>query len=240
MADNTAHSPFTVNIGLYQTGVEVTGIAEADIWYNTVEGKVKLQLDQGLIGHAGPRGAHPFIYGTSNGWYNLQTDASAVVTGAAVQNRAYAYPLYPGRNCTLAGLAVNNVAGGGAGSRPILMALYDSDATTGMPGALIASYSTSNASGTNAVISGWTVSTALTAYPYWVVFVLQSATLTAFTQYAGYSTMIPQITASLSLTQTDSFNCFYSDTGFSGAAPSTFGAVAGHAFGPAIYCKLTQ
>lgn len=239
MPDNDEHHPYTVNLGLYTTSTELTGYAEADTWYNTAEGRVKTQLAAGKIGITGPQGGHPLIYDAANAWYNLQPDATAQNGIITTQNRAYARPLYPGRKCTLKGIAMETVSGGGAGNRPILAALYDSDATTGLPGALVASYGTTNATAVGAVISGWTVDTDLQPYPYWLVVVTQSALATEFITFHGTSTMVPQLVATPTMTASDYLNnSLYTDTGFSGAAPATFGTPVTSTYGPGVYVNL--
>lgn len=242
MPDADEHHKFAVNLGLYTTATEVTGNAEADTWYNTAEGRVKTQLAAGLVGIAGPQGGHPVIYDVADAWYNVQADAQFAAGGPAVtQNRAYALPLYPGRKCNLKGIAVETISGGGAGNRPILAALYDSDATTGLPGALVASYGTVNATNVGAVISGWTVNTDLQPYPYWIVIAVQSALATSMVHYYGTSTMVPQLVATPTMTTTDhERNSLYTDTGFSGAAPATFGTPVQSVMGPGIYVNLVQ
>lgn len=241
MPDNDAHHHFAVNLGLYTTATEVTGVSEADTWYNTAEGRVKTQLDGGFVGIVGPHGGHPIIHDAADAWYSIQTDGTFNVTGTITQNRAYAYPLYPGRKCTLQGLAISIVSGVGAGVRPVLMALYDSDATTGLPGALVASYGTANGSEAPQILESWTVDTDLQPYPYWLVVAVQSALATTVVKMYGNSTMIPRLVATPTMATTDyQHNCLYTDTGFSGAAPATFGTPVSSDLGPHIFVNLTR
>lgn len=239
MAGNARHR-YLVNIALPSNAVDVTGGVESDVWYNSEQGRARLQVGGTVPTTMGPQGTHETFSDQANAWYFLDTPGGTGTTDPGVQNRACAYLFWPGRKCTMTGLAVRSNAGGGAGLRPLRMALYDASQTTGLPGALIADYGTSNANGAAETINGWTVNTALQPAPYWVVFVLQSATATELNFFYGSPTWIPDIAVTPSFPNpTAPLNCLYSDTGFSGAAPGTFGAVAGSTWGPAVACRIT-
>lgn len=232
-----ANHKLTVNAGLFSTAAENLTSDEGDIWYNSAEGRVKLSLD-GVNGIVGPHGTHPLVYGISNGWYPLQAGGGFHQALTVTNNRAYAFPLNPGRKCTLAGFAAY-IGTAGTGNARVM--LYGSDRTTGLPGALLADYSTvSVATAPGATISGWTVSTALKPSRYWVVFVPQTSAAPIMSGYTTYNPVVPWVIATPTFASTTWINCVYSDTGFSGAPPDPFGAIAGSTFGPFIYAKLTQ
>jgi hypothetical protein len=185
----------------------------------------------------GPHGSHPLIYNTSNCWYPLQPGGGTHSAVGITNNRAYAYPLYPGKKCTLAGAAMRVSAAGAVGN--LRIGLYAQDSTTGFPGALLADYGTQSAAvGGASTISGWTVSTALEPVPYWFVLAANTSTAPSMSRYTTFNQMIPWIITTPTMGTADFFNCVYSDTGFSGALPNPFGAVAGIDNGPFIYTKL--
>lgn len=225
------------NAALHSVSADVGG-TEADIWYNSTEGRVKVRVaSQTAI--AGPHGNHSLIHNVANAWYTPAGGSNGVLTTQVLTNdRAYAWPLFPGRKCTLAGLAISTGVGN-VGVGNFRAALYDS-AATGFPGSLIADYGTQSATTASTVRSGWTVSTVLLPVPYWVV--IASQTSTAPTVIVPITT-VPMIAWPIAVPlfgATDNMTSLYTDTGFSGAAPSSFGTPAGTAIGPLIFWKLAQ
>jgi hypothetical protein len=239
---------FTVNVGLYTRSVEITGSAEADSWYNSTEGRVKLQVESpDTIAIAGPHGTHQLIHGTGpdDTWYFVDSQGIRIVNGGLLTNgRAYAQPFWPGRKCTLNNLIVqNNSAGLGAGTRDFRMALYEADHVTRMPANLVADYGVQTGGESSGDQPVWTMTQALQPIGYFVVIVLQSALATQLMRNTrALRTVVPEIAASPTYPggNTAAMNSFYSDTGFAGAFPATFGAVAGSAFGPLIAANLSQ
>ena len=188
-------------------------------------------------GIVGPHGSHPLIYNVSNCWYPLQPSGGVHAAVAVTNNRAYAYPLYPGKKCTLAGAAMRISLLGGIGN--LRVGLYGQNSTTGFPGSLIADYGTQTAVTLGAAtISGWTISTALEPVPYWFVFVPQTTVAPTMSRYTTFNTMVPWPVSTPTMGASDFFNCLYSDTGFTGALPGTFGSVAGIEHAPFIYVKI--
>lgn len=225
-----------VNVGLYSTPVDETTSAQGDLWYNSTEGRVKTQVAGAPVG-VGPHGVHSLSVDAANAWYQLQSQGSNTSPASVAQNMAVATPVYTGRKCTLTGLAVQVTAGTVAGA-PLLMGLYGSDATTGMPGALIADYGNVASPTGAAIVSGWTVNTPLLPIPYWIVFVKQSATTVNFDRARGLSTLIPKTAGTPTIPLGEVINAFSNTVGFSGALPATFGAVNGTQLGPTIYFKI--
>lgn len=230
-----ANTPQKSSIGLNSlTGNPAS--AEADIWYRSDEGRVRADVGSGAA-IIGPHGSHPLIHNVSNCWYPLQPGGGTHTAVAVTNNRAYAYPLYPGKKCTLAGAAMRISVLGGVGN--LRVGLYGQDSTTGFPGALIADYGTQSAVTVGAAtISGWSISTALEPVPHWFVFVPQTTVAPSMSRYSTFNPMVPWPVTTPAMGAGDFFNCLYSDTGFTGALPSTFGAVAGIDYAPFVYVKI--
>lgn len=235
MVAGTDKELFKVNIGLCSAATEVTGAAEGDLWYSSTLGAVK---GAALVStNVGPSGTHPVIFGGTTFWYPLQKTLCGSNTLGPTNNRAYAYLFYPGRKCTLNDFAMRITTTGGAGN--LRMALYDSDATTGLPGALIADYGTKTAASGGAVtVQGWTVGTTVQPIPYWVVLMMQTTVAPTMTRYHTYSPLVPWPVAVPTFAASDQVNCVYSDTGFSGAPPDPFGAVVSAILGPTVWAKI--
>ena len=233
-----ANHKFNVNVGLHTSSVPVTGV-EADLWYDNAVGNVRAQVGAETRSvSVGPHGSHPSIYTMTNGWYPMQPGGGAHSAVAVTNNRAYAYPIWPGRKCTLAGVACRISAAGAVGNLRTM--LYAPDTSTGLPGSLITDYGTVTAvTGGAATISGWTISTALEALPYWFVFNPQTTTPPSMSRYSTFNQMIPWNIATPTMGTADFANCVYSDTGFTGAAPATFGAIAQIDSGPFFWMKFT-
>lgn len=225
------------NAALHTVTVDV-GVTEGDLWYNSTEGRVKVRVTS-QTGIAGPHGNHSLIHNVANSWYTPAGGSNGALTTQVLTNdRAYAWPLFPGRKCTLTGLAMSTGAGN-VGVGNFRAALYDS-ASTGFPGSLIADYGTQSATLASTVRSGWTVSTALLPVPYWVV--IASQTTVAPTVIIAMTT-VPMIATPIAVPlfgATANMTALYTDTGFGGAPPGTFGTPAGTAIGPLIFWKLTQ
>lgn len=237
-ADHVVH---TVNAGLYsvESPDHFSGPVEGDLWYNNTEGHVRTRVSS-FTSKTGPGGTIPEIYGLANGWYSAIPGSGNEETGVVTNNRAYAYPIYPGRKCTLADFAVRIYTTPGTGN--LRMMLYGALAT-GLPGALIADYGTKTGLTANTTISGWTVGTALQPAPYWVVLAAQTSVAPTMYRHQLYSPLIPELSATppTAVTPTLPTSALYTDTGFSGAPPGTFGAASSlHVHPPMLYCKITQ
>lgn len=242
MADNTAHHPYTVNIGLYTTAVEATGISEGDLWYNEPEGRTKVRLD-GRTGIVGPHGTHPIIYGVDNAWHPLTPGGFLNGAVTTANGRAYAYPLNPGRKCFFDRLAFR-VQTAGVGNAHA--ALYTADPTTGLPGPLLSDFGTASVAVTNSTVSAFNLlvggGVPMEPYRYWLVLAMQTSVAPVCTAYSSASPFVPYpvTTPAFNALGTDMYNCVYTDTGFAGpGVPNPFGTVAGAAQGPFVYVKLS-
>lgn len=244
MATDNAHHPYTVNIGQYQASVEATGIAEGDTWYNVPEGRTKVRLD-GRTGIVGPHGTHPIIYAVDNAWHPLTPGGDANIPLTVTNNRAYAYPLHPGRKCFFDRLAFHVET---AGTGDAAAALYLSDPTTGLPSSRHSYFGTASiATAPDTTVSAFDllVGDGLPVEPvlYWLVLAFYTSAAPVVTRFPSYSPFVPYpVTTPLFATDSSDFwNCLYSDTGFAGPGPlpATFGTVAGATVGPSIYVKLS-
>lgn len=230
-----ANIPQKSSTGLNSLTSNPTSV-ESDAWYRSDEGRVRVDVGSNNA-IVGPHGSHPLIHNVSNCWYPLQNAGGVHSAVAVTNNRAYAYPLYPGKKCTLAGAAMRISVLGGVGN--LRIGLYGADSSTGFPGTLVADYGTQSAVTVGAAtISGWSVSTALEPVPYWFVFVPQTSVAPTMSRYTTFNTMVPWPVSTPSMGAADFFNSVYSDTGFGGSLPGTFGAVAGIEFAPFVYVKI--
>lgn len=152
--------------------------------------------------------------------------------------RAMGSLLWVGRPCTLTGIAINV---GATFTTPgvIRAGLFTVNTTTWYPDALITDYGTvTEATGT---LSGWTVSSALTTRnPYSLVLTWQggvTGTPTASSRNISHPLIIDP--SGSAVNPNTNRTAYYTDTGFSGAYPSSFGTPAGIMVGPSIAYKFT-
>lgn len=231
-----------VNVGLYTATGAVTGAAEGDLWYNSTEGQVKLALDDDRVTTAGPFGTHPMVYSTANAWYPIMPGGAVHASLTTTNNRAYAYPLYPGRKCNFTGIAIEVLTAGTGNAR---MMVYEASVATGLPETLLDDHFDVDVS-TTGVKTGWLLDMDLMPRPYWLVFVSKTSAAPVLATYRTNSAKVPYIGATPTFASpgidatVGFYNCLYSDTGFSGPTPGTFGAIAGSTLGPAIKVKLSQ
>lgn len=152
--------------------------------------------------------------------------------------RAMGSPLWVGRTCTLVGIAIN-IGATFTNVGTIRAGLFTMNTTTWYPDALITDYGTIvEATGTQ---SGWTISSALTPRnPYAVVLTWQGGTLgtpTASSRNISHPLVIDP--SGSAINPNTNRTAYYTDTGFSGAYPSSYGTPAGIMVGPAIAYKFT-
>jgi hypothetical protein len=116
--------------------------------------------------------------------------------------------------------------------------LFDSDPDTGLPVNRITDYGTTAATATT---RSWTSITDV-LYPrlYWTVIAWQGGSGGSPT-YSVRNIAHPLVmeTNASAPNPNTNFTAYYTDTGFSGAFPSTFGAIAGTIVGPTCAWKLT-
>lgn len=173
----------------------------------------------------------------SAGRWHFDGAGSAAQGPTIVVNRAHATPLWPGRACTLTEVSMNI---GAAFSSPgtIRGGLYTSDALTGLPTTLISDFGTFvEATGTKSWAS---LTLALAPTLYYVVVTAQggSGGTPTWSSRNWSNPLITEANASAPNPNTQRTS-HYTDTGFSGAYPASFGAIAGVNVGPTLGFKLT-
>lgn len=168
------------------------------------------------------------------------TPSNGNTTSAALQNdRAYATSVTVERTCALTEFGIQFAAGATGGN--MRAALYAADPTTGLPGALITDYGQQPAP-SGAAFVWWTPSTpdTLTAGLRYYLVVIPQAVTGAYT-VRQRNTCHPELAFGTSrpATMNNPRTAYYSDTGFTGAAPNPYGAVADSIIGPLLVLKLT-
>lgn len=219
----------------YITTGDPASQSEGDIWYSAT-------LDQVRMKSSGPYSFSIFAgqrfndYSTGR-WYPLQIGAPN--TANATVSRAFTNPFVVPRQASLSGIAYEVSTAWSTATGNVRVGIYDDDGGR-MPTNLIADYGTIAATVGIKVV---TTSTILQPGMYWIVAVNQGGSGTTTGQFRGV-TGIHDYIGDPSATPSSSFfngslNCYYSDTGFTGALPSTFGAVAGIALGPRFAVRFS-
>jgi hypothetical protein len=202
---------------------------EAEMWYESATGHVKFKGSSDIVSmHTGTRFAD---YATGR-WYMTQTGMSTAT--ALVNNRCYATPFVIPRLATLSGTAVEVTTAWATTAGNVRVGIY-SDSSR-MPGTLLSDFGQIAAtvgvkvySNTYSFTQGW----------YWLVMAMQGGAGTAgqIRTVQGQHEFISDSAATPNMN--GNMNCFYSDTGFSGALPSSFGAVAGMVAGPRFAVRFS-
>lgn len=208
---------------------------QGDVWYRSDHEVHWRQAASGKV-RIGFQGNIPIISTTSARWYRDGYGSAAQNSSNTVANRAYAIPIWPGRKVTLSELCINiGAAFTTAGN--VRAGLFDSDDDTGIPVNRITDYGTQTAT---AATRQWTGLTDV-LYPrlYFTVITFQggSGGTPTFSVRNIAHPLIHEVNAS-AVNPNTNFTAYYTDTGFSGAYPSTFGTVAGSTMGPTCAWKL--
>lgn len=180
----------------------------------------------------------PSIGGVRNdlesGSYWVIPVGGATQSAAMAANRAYAVAFVLSAGATLGDLGLDCTAVATGGN--VRAGLYAS--SSGRPGALITDYGTQVAPTGGVAMMWWAPTDVLTAgVEYYAVVVAQG--LTGSPTFRQRNTNPPELSLGTSRPSSlaGSLSAYYSDTGFSGALPGTFGAVAGSIAGPCIVLK---
>lgn len=208
---------------------------EGEMWYDSTLDQLKYKSagQYPVPVHAGVR-FNDYAIGR---WYPLQVGAPN--TANATANRAFTNPFVVPRAATLSGIAYEVSTAWSTTTGNVRVGIYNDDGGR-MPTALIADY------GVITATAGIKVVTATTSLPpgmYWIVAVNQGGTGTTTGQFRAV-TGIHDFIGDASATPTSGFfngsiNCYYSDTGFTGALPATFGTVAGITLGPRFLIRFS-
>lgn len=156
-------------------------------------------------------------------------------------NRAYAIPMYLGRWCTFSGIGID-VTTAGAASNTLRAGIYSSNQSVSgssatLPATLIADFGTLSSTSTG-FKTAWTTTPDYTLDPtlYWIVIVSQTGTACGVRGNISSNVFVSE-----SGTPSDGrvYSSYYSDTGFSGSLPASFGSIAGVTTGPLLKVKFS-
>lgn len=203
---------------------------EGEAWYNSTLGQFKYQASSGIIDVA--EGV-PLNSYTTTRWYHTQTGNPT--TANLANNRVYAYPFVLPRKGTLSGIAFEISTAWATTAGNVRYGLYTDNGSMN-PNTLITDYGLVAAT---LGVKANTVSTVLNPGTYWIALSMlggagaagQVRSAQGVHFYIGDIAATPNFNATL--------NCYYSDTGFSGAFPGSFGAVAGIVGGPRFAIRFS-
>lgn len=200
-----------------------------DIWYRSDLKQVR--SSDGAAGEPltiGPSGNLPVI--STGRWHGLPPFGNAAGANVPV-DRMFAIPFWPGRACTITGLAVNTTLALVGGN--VRMGLYNADAQ-GLPSTLIADYGTVTA-GVLGIRSITGMSTVVRPVLHYIVIGRQGGVLNL--GLSTRSTWEPTISETTPVIATN-LNAYYID-GVGGALPASYGVPAGADQGPCVVVQLT-
>lgn len=205
-----------------------SGTSEGDIWYRTDVDQVR--ASDGASGQAltiGPEGNLPVVRSTA--WHGLPPYGATGTANVPV-NQMFALPFWPGRRCTLTGMAANVTLALVGGN--LRMGIYESDGV--LPTTLLADYGTVSA-GVTGVRSITGLSTVVRPVLHYLVIGRQGGVVNL-----GLTTRVTwdPIVSETSPTITGALNS-YVQTGISGALPASFGTPAGLDTAPAVSVQLS-
>lgn len=205
--------------------------AEGDMWYNSAMDQVRYRSGgtYNTPVHAGIR----LNDWAANRWYHLQTGLSATATAAV--SRSYTYPFVITRSGILSGIAMEVVTAFATTAGNVRAGIYDDDGGR-MPTNRVVDLGTqTGALGVKVFPSTQVLNPGI----YWICAVFQGSAGTAGTVRTtqGYHEFLGDPAATPAFNS--NLNCYYSDTGFTGALPATFGAVAGITSGPRFAVRFS-
>lgn len=204
------------------------GAVEGDAWYDTTTDQVR--ASDGASGTPltiGPEGNLPVIRTTA--WHGLPAYGATGTANVPV-NQMFALPFWPGRTCTLTGMAANVTLALIGGN--LRMGLYASDGV--LPTSLVADYGTVTA-GVTGIRSITGLSTVVRPVLHYLVIGRQGGVVNlGLTTRQTWDPIVSETTPTI----TGSLNS-YIQTGISGALPASFGTPAGLDTAPALSVQLT-
>lgn len=197
------------------------------LWYRA--DSVEFLGDDGQAGRkikVGPFGNVPVVYSTQ--WHSLPA-YGAPSTITPVGNRAYAVPFWPGRKCTLTGIAAEVTLLGVGNLRA---GLYRADPATGAPTTLVADFGTV-ATGV-AGVKTWSMSQTIRPVLFWLVLAQQGLISVGLRSRDTWDPIVSDSSPVLNANR----NAYFKD-GISGALPASFGTIDGTTQGPSAMVQLT-
>ena len=213
------------------TGLTSTpgGAVGGDLWYRTDLAQVR--GSDGLAGEPlqiGPYGTLPVI--VSGRWHGIPSYGNTAGANVPV-DRMFAMPFWPGRSCTITGIAVNTTLALVGGN--VRMGLYTATAG-GLPGNLVADYGTVTA-GVLGIRSITGMSTPVRPVLHFLVVGRQGGLLNlGLSTRQSWDPIISETTPVIAT----NLNAYYID-GVGGALPASYGAPAGADQGPCAVLQLT-
>lgn len=199
-----------------------------DVWFRSDTGQFR--GSDGQTGEQltlGPEGNVPVIRSTA--WHNYGYGNAAALSIA--EGRLFALPFWPGRSCTLTGVAANVTTLLLASS--LRMGIYLSDGV--LPTTLLADYGTVTSASTGIrSITGLT--TSVRPVLHYLAIVRQDGALGTLA-VSSRSSWDP-IVSDASPTIAANTNAYFRDS-VAGALPATFGAPAGTDQGPCLVVQLS-
>lgn len=199
-----------------------------DVWYRSDLAQV--HASDGSAGEpitVGPVGNLPVVRSTA--WHNLPGYGNAAALSIP-SDRLYALPFWPGRSCTVTGIACNVTTALVGGT--IRMGVYTSDGV--LPTDLLADYGTVTA-GVTGIRSITSLSTAIRPVLHYLVIGRQSGGLTlSVSSRSSWEPIVSDSTATIS----SNTNTYFYD-GITGALPSSLSTPDGTDQGPCLTVQLT-
>lgn len=222
-----------LRIPLFATAPSTPAVGET--WYDTATDQLRYQT-AGTSPPVAAHGGSRFGDYQNGYWYMLQPGAPN--TANMTLNRAYTNPFYLPRSAVVSGISVEVSTAWSTTAGNIRIAMYNDDGRFS-PTNLVTDYGTQSAT---VGIKTFTMTTGLTPGWFWLVAISQGASGTAgqFRSVTG----IPDLVGNPAATPPSGFfngsiNCYYSDTGFSGSAPASFGTVTGSVIGPRFAIRFS-
>lgn len=200
-----------------------------DMWYRSDTGQVR--SSDGLAGEPftiGPEGNVPAV--RTAAWHVVPAYGAPGTANVPV-NRMFALPFWPGRKCTLTGLAGNVTLALVGGN--LRMGVYLSDGV--LPTTLLADYGTVTA-GVTGIRSITGLSTSLRPVLHYLIIGRQGGVVNlGLTTLTTGDPIVSELTTPVI---GGNRNAYYID-GVSGALPASFGTPAGTDNSPALAVQLT-
>jgi hypothetical protein len=213
---------------------QITG-TEGEVWYDTDKHQPRfINADASVASFAE---GIKFNRYTTGRWYSTQLGAPNTTNATA--NRAFAIPFSLTRYSQISGIALE-VSTAWTTTGNVRVGIYSDNGFATPNNRLL----DSGAVAATAGIKTWSASLDLAAGMYWLVGANQGgsgATTGQFRSVIGLQEFIGDPSATPTSTFFNgSINSYYSDTGFSGAFPASFGTVAGIALGPRFLLRFSS
>lgn len=214
---------------LFNTTTAPVAPTSGDLWYRSDLGQVR--GSDGLAGEQltiGPTGNVPTVRSTA--WHNVPAYGNAASANVP-DGRAFAMPFWPGRRCTITGIAANVTLA--LLTANLRMGLYASDGV--LPTTLVADFGTVP-TGVLGIVQINGLSTPVRPVLHYLVCARQGGLLVnlGLTTRSTWDPMIAPTSPVIAANR----NAYYQD-GVGGALPASFGTPGGTDQGVALSVQLT-